>query len=185
MDNKKFFKAFLKNPRQTGSVIQSSPFLVRKIVEPIDFENAKCIVELGAGTGVVTKKILENMPKDCVLVCFEVDKGLCKKLKKNLKDRRLKVVSDGAEKMDRYLASHKEKKIDFVVSELPLVSLPKETGEKILSLTKENLKTGGQYIQIQYSLVGRERLKKIFPKMAIKFTLFNIPPSFVYVCTKE
>ena len=184
MDKKLFFKTFLENPRQTGSVVQSSPFLARKIIEPINFKKARFIVELGAGTGAVTKKILRKMDPDCILMCFEIDKVLCKEMKKNLKDPRLKVIPDGAEKMGRYLPRFGCRKADFIVSELPLVSLPQKTGEEILKAVQDNLDAKGKYIQIQYSLLGKKKLQKIFPRIEILFTPFNIPPSFVYVCEK-
>lgn len=179
-----FFKTFLDNPKQTGSLIQSSPFLVDQILKPVNFQKAKVIVEFGAGTGVVTKKILDSMSKDSILLCFEVNKVLCKELKKEVKDPRLKVIPDGAEKLERYLKRHNVKEVDYIISELPLVVLPKEIGEKVLFQITKYLKKGGQYIQFQYSLTSRKKFKTMFPKMKIHFTLLNIPPAFVYVCTK-
>jgi len=185
MINKKlFFKSFLENPLRTGSVIQSSPFLVSQMIKPVNFCEAKVIVEFGAGTGVVTKKILKNMAQDSVLLCFEVNKNLCKELKNKVQDPRLKVISDGAEKLERYLKRYNAKEVDYIISELPLVVLPKEIGEKILFQITKHLKKGGQYIQFQYSLTSRKKFKKMFSEMEIRFTLLNIPPAFVYVCTK-
>jgi len=184
MDKKTFLKAFWKNPRQTGSVIQSSPFLVRQMVRPVDFRKAKIIVEFGAGTGVVTEKILKNMSPDATLLCFEVNKDLCRKLRNRLRDPRLRVISDGAEKLERYLKRNKPEAVDYVISGLPLVVLPKEIGEGVLVQINKHLKKGGKFIQFQYSLTSRKRFKRTFSKMEIYFTLLNIPPAFVYVCTK-
>jgi phosphatidylethanolamine/phosphatidyl-N-methylethanolamine N-methyltransferase len=185
MINKRlFFKKFLDNPRRTGSVIQSSPFLVGQMVKPVDFRKAKIIVEFGAGTGVVTKKILKNMSEEAILLCFEVNKDLCKELKEKVQDSRLKIVPDGAEKLGRYLKRYNIKKVDCVISGLPLVVLPKEIGEKVLIQIHDYLKEGGQYVQFQYSLTSRKKFKKMFSAMEVRFTLLNIPPAFVYVCTK-
>jgi len=184
MQNKNFFKAFLENPRQTGSVIQSSPFLIDRILKPVNFEKAKVIVELGAGTGVVTKKILKNMTENSMLLSFEVNKSLCKELKSKVKDPRLKVISDGAEKLPRYLKRYEVEEVDYIISELPLVVLPKEMREKILFQITRHLKKGGQYVQFQYSLASKKKFKTLFSEMKIYFTLLNIPPAFVYVCTK-
>ncbi len=184
INKKSFFKAFLKNPKQTGSVIQSSMFLANKIVSPIDFKRAKFVVELGAGTGAVTRKILEKMPEDGVLVCFEIEKDLCRKMKQNIKDSRLKIVSDGAEKMERYLRRYGKGNIDYFISELPLVSLGSELSDKLLKLIFDNLKPDGKYVQIQYSLLGKKKIDKFFSKTKVLFTPLNVPPSFVYVCEK-
>jgi len=185
MINKKlFFKSFLGNPIQTGSVIQSSPFLVSQMVKPVNFREAKVIVEFGAGTGVITKKILKHMAEDAILLCFEVNKDLCEELKKKIDDSRVKIISDGAENFERYLKKYNAKEADYIISGLPLVVLPKEIGEKILSQVTKHLKKGGQYIQFQYSLTSRKKFKKMFSEMEVRFTLLNVPPAFVYVCTK-
>ena len=34
-----FLKSFLRNPLQTGSIVQSSPILAEKMLEKIDFQN--------------------------------------------------------------------------------------------------------------------------------------------------
>lgn len=184
MINKKlFFKSFLDNPRQTGSIVQSSPFLVAQMIKPVDFGKAKVIVEFGAGTGVVTKKLLKSMSQDAILLCFELNKDLCKELKK-IKDPRLKVISDGAEKLERYLKRYKAKEVDYIISGLPLVVLPEEIKEGVLNQITKFLKKGGQYVQFQYSLTTRKKFKELFSEMEIRFTLLNIPPAFVYVCTK-
>lgn len=51
-----FLKNFIKQPRQIGSIIPSSNKLSRKMVEQIDFEKAKYVIELGPGTGCYTRK---------------------------------------------------------------------------------------------------------------------------------
>ena len=44
-------KAFFRHGRKIASFAPSSRFMARKIADGIDWEQAKCIVELGAGTG--------------------------------------------------------------------------------------------------------------------------------------
>ena len=52
-----FIQEFLKHPLQIGSIIPSSRFLERRIVEAAEAEAADVIIELGPGTGGVTKAI--------------------------------------------------------------------------------------------------------------------------------
>jgi len=184
MPNKNtFLKAFLKNPRRTGSIIQSSRVLADKMLEKIDFQNAKCIIELGSGSGVITKKILKKMREDCVLLCFEIEKNLASKLK-SIADPRLIVICDNAEKIDIYLKKHGFQKADCIVSGLPLASLPPKTSRSILKTIYAYLPSGGQYIQFQYSLISLRQIKYLFSSVAISFVFLNFPPAFVYVCVK-
>ena len=46
------------------------------------------------------------------------------------------------------------------------------------------LAPAGVYVQFQYSLKSLYLLKKYF-SVRLRFTLFNIPPAFVYVCRKS
>lgn len=185
MINKRlFFRKFIENPRRTGSIVQSSPFLVREMIKPIDFDKAKVIVELGAGTGVITKKILKNMSKDSLLFCFEVDNCLCQELENRVKDKRLIVISDGAEKMSQHLKKYGIDKVDYVISGLPLVVLPKEEVTTIINQVIESLNQNGKFIQFQYSLTSQKKFRKMFSEVKTCFTMFNIPPAFIYVCRK-
>jgi len=178
-----FLKAFLKNPLRTGSIVQSSPILADKMLEKIDFHNAKCVVELGGGLGIITKKILKKMPGNCVLLCFEIEKNLAIKLK-CIDDPRLIIVNDCAEKIDIYLKKHGFQKADCIVSGLPLASLPPKTSRSILKTIYTYLPSGGQYVQFQYSLISLRQIKYLFSSVAISFVFLNFPPAFVYVCVK-
>jgi len=185
MINKRiFFQSFLRNPGRTGSVIQSSPFLVKKMTEPVDWKRAKLIVEFGAGTGVVTERILEKMSQNAVLLCFEIDNGLFDKLEKRFQDPRIILIKDGAEKLGKHLNKRNFGKVDYVVSGLPHASLPKAISRRIIKQVLKHLKNGGKYIQFQYSLLSLKEYKSSFSEVVLNFTLLNIPPAFVYVCTK-
>jgi len=178
-----FLKSFIKNPLRTGSIVQSSPILAEKMLAKIDFNQVRCVLELGGGAGIITKKILKKMREDGVLLCFEIDPALAKKLK-NIDDSRLIVINDCAEKIDIYLKKHGFQKADCIISGLPLASLPSRTSRRILKNIYAYLATGGQYIQFQYTLATLRQIKYLFPSPAVSFVLLNFPPAFVYVCVK-
>src|SRR3974377_115511 len=58
-----FLREYMRNPRATASVCPSSPALSRRMAESIDFRRARTVVELGAGTGAVTREILGRLPR--------------------------------------------------------------------------------------------------------------------------
>lgn len=176
-------RSFLKNPLQTGSIIQSSSVLAKKMLEKIDFCNAKCIVEFGGGTGIITKKVLQKIRSDAIFLCFEIDPDLAKKLK-NINDSRLIVINDTAEKIDIYLKKHGFQKADCIISGLPLASLPPHTTRNILKNIYAYLKIGGYYVQFQYSLATLRQIRYLFTSVAISFVFFNFPPAFIYFCVK-
>jgi len=179
-----FLKAFLRNPRQIGALAQTSSFVANEVTKSINFAEAKCLVELGSGMGNMTKKIMEKMSPDCVLFCFEIDKKLAAKLSQNIRDSRVKIICDNAENIGNYLAEHGVEKADYIISTIPLTTLPYRTVKIILSHCFQYLNSGGQYIQVQYSLLSLRQIKYLFSSVAISFVFLNFPPAFVYVCVK-
>jgi len=185
MKNKNLFlKAFFKNPRQVGALNQTSNFVAKEIINSIDFEKARCLVELGAGMGNITRKIARKMHPECILFCFEIDPDLAKQLAKNIRDPRVKIILDSAENLGEYLRQSKIKKADCIISTVPLTTLPYRKMKEILKSSFQYLRSGGKYIQVQYSLLGRRYLRMLFPKMGINFVFLNFPPAFIYVCVK-
>lgn len=179
-----FVKAFLKNPKQIGAIAPSSKFLAEKLVKAADFENAKVIVELGAGTGIITKQIIKIMPKDAVLLVFEINYLLSRHIKKNIKDKRMVVINDDARHISRYIDNLGFQRADCVISGLPLAIFSKEERNQILNAINDCLDVKGKYVQFQYSFNDIFALKKIFRQVDIDFEMRNIPPAFIYVCSK-
>ncbi len=71
-----FFKAAWRNIRQTGSVMESSPVLTSRMTDIIQFQKSLSIVELGAGTGVMTRHLLGRMSPASTLASFEINPDL-------------------------------------------------------------------------------------------------------------
>ncbi len=179
-----FFVEGLKNIKTTGTITRSSRFVCRKLIEGIDFDNAKCIVELGGGDGVVTKHILENMGPNTVLITFEILPKFCELLR-GLNDSRLVVVEDSAENIKQYLEAMGFEKADYVISTLPFANIPNEIGERILTAARENLKVGSTFSQLNYSLLTKDLYKKVFGEVSYKFIFRNVPPAFISTSVKN
>ena len=181
MHRLRFLAEFIKDPRTVGSIVPSSRSLVEKMLKPIDFSKAECIVELGAGTGCITKALLRRMGPDSTLLSFETKKEFCAKLER-IGDDRLHVINDSAENIAHYVRKNGYKKADYIVSGLPLVVLPKSVQDNILFAVHHSLAKDGAYIQFQYSLTSYKRFRKEFASVELDYTLMNIPPAAVYVC---
>ena len=181
MSKREFFSAFLKQGNTVGAVAPSSKFLVKKMIDPIDFKTVKCIVEYGPGTGTITLELLKRMPKDSILLAFEINKEFCDKLAE-INDPRIKVISDSAENLVEYLKQNNIEKVDYIVSSLPFAMIPNPIVRNILAVAKKVLGTTGTYIQYQYSLNALRKLKNTFKNVDLNFTPMNIPPAFVFVC---
>ena len=89
-----FFRNFFRHPRMLGSIIPSSRFLIKQLLQPIDWDKARVIVEYGPGVGGITAEILRRMRPDAKLVAIEMNGDFVSFLGRTLVDERFHVVQD-------------------------------------------------------------------------------------------
>jgi phospholipid N-methyltransferase len=183
VSKKKFLSEVLKSGGTIGALSPSSSYLTEKMLKPIHFDNARCIVEFGPGTGVFTYKLLEKMRPDSKLLTFEINPAFHEELM-SIQDSRLIVINDSAEKIDHYLTLHQQEKADYIVSSLPFAMIPDAVVDNILANSFEALSPKGKFIQFQYSLNALSKLKAIYSKVKINFTFLNLPPAFIFICSR-
>ena len=177
-----FFKRFVRKPRQVGSVVPSSPFLTREVMSKIRWDDACYVAELGAGTGVFTRAIMRRMKPEGKVFVFEIDPALKVMIENEHPD--LTVYGDATE-LHRIIDSHGIGQLDYVVSSLPFAVLPSRVTALILEAVDKCLKPGGKLIAYQYSKHMQNCFKKQFEDVRTSFVLCNVPPAFVYECTKS
>ncbi len=183
MKNFEFLREGLKNLKTVGTVTRSSKQLCEGMIKHINFAEAKVIVELGAGDGVITRYILRNMRPDATLLAFEVNPKFCAVMRK-ITDPRLVVVEDSAEKLGIYMAQIGASEADYIISAIPFVALPKEVGYSIVKTSHQYLRQHGLYVQVHYSLLTKKLYETVFGNVDINFVPFNVPPAFVLVSEK-
>lgn len=178
-----FVLQYFMKPRATGAILPSSNYLANKMVEDIDFKNAKCIIEYGPGTGIFTEKLIENRNQDTIVMLLEYNNEFYNLLKEKFKDEKnLFIINDSAENVCEYLLKYKIENVDYIVSGLPFASLPKHVSENILKQTKNILKKDGKFVTFQYSLFKVKFIKKYFRYIDLKREFRNIPPAYVLNC---
>lgn len=178
-----FLKEYIKHPRSVGAIAPSSKHLADKMVENIDFKEAKCIVEYGPGTGVFTEKLMARKREETKILLIEFNKSFCESLR-NLYGYKENVIiiNDSAENIDKYLNEYNIGAVDYVVSGLPFASLPREISNRILNKTLDILKNNGEFITFQYSLVKKQFFKAYFRKIDVNRTFINLPPAYILRC---
>lgn len=179
----RFLIEYLKNPKLIGAVAPSSKFLVKSIVKEVDPEEASYVVEFGAGQGHITRALLKKLHKNQKLFAFEVNKKFIEGLKK-IEDERLTVIEEDAENIQKELERRNIPKADYIVSALPLTMWQKEKTAAILKASSDVLTNKGKFIQYAFYLRNYSQFKQYFARIKLKYTLLNIPPNFVYVCSK-
>ncbi len=180
----KFFIEGIRDIQTVGTITSTSSFTGRRMLRQIDFSKVKCIIELGAGDGVITKEILAKMPPHAKLISFEINPRFCEDLDK-INDSRLIIINDSAEKMAEYLPKNGFDYADHVISALPFSSLPADLGVSIVTKARDILCKGGLYVQIHYSLHRKSLYQRIFGNVDWEVTTINIPPAFILTSIKS
>jgi phospholipid N-methyltransferase len=183
--NRRFLSTFFTERKQVGAVAPSSRFLVNSMCDKIDFSKARVIVELGPGTGVFTKELLNRINKDTKIICLELNETFYELLKSKFDDDRLILLYRSADELEEILKENGIDKVDAVLSSLPLTVIPSEIKESILQQSYDVLKENGVYVQYQYSLSAKKLIESKFGKLKMGFVAVNMPPAFVYLGTKR
>lgn len=176
-----FVEEFFRNPAAVGSLVPSSRELTEKVVAPIEFATARCIVEYGPGTGVFTDILIARRRAKTVLLLVETDETFCELLKQRYSGQpNVHVVLGSADKTGEYLAAVGAPRVDYVVCGLPFFSLPLRLGWRILHQTQQLLLPAqGKLILFQYSRQNIKLFERFFHLLDQQYVLLNLPPAYV------
>ena len=146
-----FLKRWLRQPLSMGAVMPSGPLLTRALaltaVREMQGRDGH-VVELGAGTGEVTKALLAAGIAADRLALVERDPELISFLRRHFRGPR--IIEGDAARLPKLLAREGVAKTATVVSGLPLLSLPAEVVTGIVHGVFEALPKGAALVQFTY-----------------------------------
>ena len=194
-----FFSQSLKSLSVTASLFPSSKFLASALLRHIDFENASVIVELGIGTGAITKEILRRLKPKAVLLGVDLNPAFVNYVRRKFPDPRLIPIVGQAERLGAMLNRHGITRADAIVSSLGLSAMPPAVRTSILTQAAAHLNRDGVLTQYQYLHAGGEPnwassslglarfeekkfLKSHFRQVATERVIWNLPPARVFTC---
>ena len=178
-----FARNFLRYPAMLGSVVPSSPFLVKDLMSQVDWDRARVLVEYGPGVGTITREMLKRMRPDATLVVVELNDDFVEYLGDNIRDSRLRVVHGSAAHVRRILREHNLAPADYIISSIPFSFMPESLRLEILAESRQALKSKGSMLVFQYTRTVLPYLKSCFSSVEQGFQLFNILPARIFHCT--
>lgn len=174
-----FLQGFLKYPHLVGSVIPSSRFLERRLIDGANIQRANLVVELGPGTGGTTRAIMGALPSKSKLLAIEINPQFASLLKSE-SDPRLHVYCGSAEDISVALKFDNLPRPDVVVSGIPFSTMSRTLGRRIIAAVWDSMAPGGCFIAYQFrdkvAMLGRELLGN--PQVDVEF--LNVPPMRFY-----
>ena len=173
------FCRFLAHPIRVRSIMPASETLSR-LIGTLCREGGGVVVELGAGTGVITRAILAaGVPTD-KLIAIELDKGMAKFLRATAPG--ISVVEDDAFDLGRILPPQVRGKVSTVVCGLSVALLPFERQSQLVSAAFSLMPKSGRLLVFSYWLTSplpAAQLGLVCEKRL--FTLRNFPPASVWI----
>ncbi|MDX1541290.1 MAG: hypothetical protein R3349_07780 [Geminicoccaceae bacterium] len=174
-----FFRQWLRSPKSMGSVIPSSRALARAIARAVVWEPGQTVVELGAGTGAISKGLLRSGLPPEALMMVELDRPLFEYLRDNFEG--VRVVNGDATRLADILRQQGVGPVSTVISGLPMVNMPLEFQRAIINQSLDVLGPNGCYLQYSYSPVPPVPAKKLgLQAELVRYVLRNVPPATVW-----
>lgn len=179
-----FFRKFLRHGLVIASVTPSSRWLSRATVAPIDWDRARVIVELGAGTGPITRVIAERARPDCRVIVLERDPDFAAILRDEFgRLANFEIVHGDVRHLHSILTSFGIDRVDHVVSGLATPSLPPDTRRELFDALRVVLKPEGGFHQItEIPWIYWPFYRRHFEEVRFVLEPRNIPPGGVYHC---
>ena len=173
-----FFRRWLQNPLQMGSIIPSSPVLGKLIAKHIDKGSDAAVLELGAGTGAVTHSLIRSgiAPKRIVLV--EIVPEMAEHLELTFPET--KVIQADAFNLPADKLNHIAADIGTVICGIPLVLLPEKKQRQFIDQV-EFVAPGKGFLLYTYCITSPlpyRTLKLEAERLA--WTPLNFPPASVW-----
>ncbi|HKF52114.1 MAG TPA: methyltransferase domain-containing protein [Candidatus Acidoferrales bacterium] len=194
MSLKVFASQVLKGFHTVAAVAPSSVHLAAAMVKPLHLSEASVAVELGAGTGVMTRALLKELPRAATLFVFEINPEFITYLRAHFDDPRLVLINENVENIEAELRKRGVDHVDVVLSSLGLAFMTEAQRRKIFEGLRPFLRPNTVLTQFQYvssvqfengrlrKLTLRPLLHRYFESVSSKIVWRNVPPAYVYTC---
>ena len=165
-----------------GSIVPSSRFLIKQLLEPINWDRSRVIVEYGPGVGSITAELLRRMRADARLIAIETNPEFVSYLRGSISDPRLHVVQASAVSVGEILRQHGCVQADYIISGIPFSTIPAPLRRRILRQTRDALAPGGAFLVYQFTSRVLPVLQRTFGEVRRSFERRNLPPAQLFVC---
>jgi phospholipid N-methyltransferase len=177
-----FAKNFFTHPKMLGSIIPSSRFLIRRLLDQIDWQQARVVVEYGPGVGNITSEVLHRMAPNGQVIAIDTNAEFIDFLRRKLRDPRFTAVHGSAADVAEILAQHGIQHADHVITGIPFSVMPPEIRDRVVKSTRQVLSPSGSLLVYQFSPAVRASLDREFEDVSHQFEWLNILPAHVFRC---
>lgn len=175
----KFFRGWIEKPRAVGSIIPTSMVAARRMASVINPESGLPVLELGPGTGVVTRAILERGVQPYDLWSVEYSADFIDHLRDTIPG--VNFVEGDAFNLASCLPDP-SMRFDSVVSGVPLLNFPVAQRVRYVEQLLDLIPTGRPIIQLTYGPMSPVPANRgNYTVERYEFVVRNIPPTQLWV----
>jgi phospholipid N-methyltransferase len=186
-----FLSAAIRRPHVVGAVLPSSPALAKRLAAVVPRQGAPVVVELGAGTGSVSRQIRDRLGGTGRHIAVELDGALVDFLRAN--EPGIDVAHGTALHLDDLLDVRGVQAVDVVVGGLPWALIGPGGQRVIVGHVAEALGPHGVFTTFAYlhalPLGGARRFRRLLEStfdevLPTRVVWRNVPPALTYVCRR-
>lgn len=179
----RFFRGWVDKPKAVGSIIPTSMVTARRMASVIDATSGLPVLELGPGTGVITRAILERGVQPDKLFAIEYASEFVAHLRKRFPD--VNLIQGDAFNLDETLGENAGLTFDSIVSGVPLLNFPVEQRIRYVEDLLNRIPPGRPIVQLTYG--PRSPVppgKGNYRVTRFDFIIRNIPPTTLWLYSR-
>lgn len=179
-DELRFFKGWIDKPKAVGSIIPTSSITARRMASVVDISSGLPVLEIGPGTGVITRAILARGVPARKLYAVEYSPDFVRHLRRNFPG--VNVIEGDAFDLYSTLGEDAPRRFDSVVSGVPLLNFPVQKRVAYIEDLLDRIPEGRPIIQLTYG--PKSPVPPGLGNYSVKhfdFVIRNIPPTQLWV----
>lgn len=178
-DEIRFLKGMMAQPKTVGAIMPTSARMAARMASIIDTGSGLPVLELGPGTGVITKAILDKGVKPENLVSIEYSTQFVQHLRGKYPG--VNFINGDAFAIEETLKAYEGQMFDCVISGIPLLNFPMHLRVGLIESLLKLLPPGRPVVQFSYGpvspIIARPDSYKI---EHFDFIMRNIPPAQIW-----
>ncbi len=171
----KFFRGMMDGPKQVGAILPTSGVTARRMASVINPHSGLPVLELGPGTGSITKAILQRVRPER-LTSVEYSEDFYRHLVETYPG--VNFIRGDAFDLDEALGPLASAKFDCIISAIPMLNFPAKDRIRLMDSLLDRVMPGSPVVQISYgplSPVGPN--PGSYSIKHLDFVIRNIPPA--------
>ncbi|MBY5463148.1 SAM-dependent methyltransferase [Rhizobium leguminosarum bv. trifolii] len=176
----RFFRGMMQGPKTVGSIVPTSSITAKRMASVVDIHSGLPVLELGPGTGAITKAILGRGVRPENLVAIEYSTDFHKHLLRTYPG--VHFINGDAFDLQTTLGNFGGLTFDSVVSGIPLLNFPMAKRISLLESLLDRLPAGRPMVQISYGAISPIAANPDrYHIQHFDFVMRNIPPAQLWI----